>query len=182
MPKRHTRHAIKQLPKLWLMTDERFGDRLLPSIAALPRGSGIIFRHYSLEREARRALFEAVHRMARSKRHMLIVAGDAGIARLRRVDGYHGRQQAKRLHTAPAHSLREAIAAERLGADLLFVSPVFATRSHLGEEALGRIRFGLLIRGLKTPVIALGGMTAKRARGLASMKVQGWAAIDALII
>lgn len=163
------------------MTDERLGDRLLPSIAALPRGSGIIFRHYSLDPHARRALFEAVRRIALERRHWLIVAGDAGIARASKIDGYHGRHRAKGFHTAPVHSLREAIAAQRAGANLLFVSPVFVSRSHFGESALGVVRFGLLIRRLKTPIIALGGMTATRARGLAAMKIYGWAAIDALI-
>lgn len=163
------------------MTDERFGDRLLPSIAALPRGSGIIFRHYSLDADVRRTLFEAVRRIAASKRHMLIIAGDTSIARARHTHGYHGRRQAKGFHTAPGHSVREGIAAQRTGANLLFVSPVFATRSHAGERPLGRVRFGLLIRGVKTPVIALGGMTALRARGLAAMKIYGWAAIDAFI-
>lgn len=175
------RHSLEALPKLWLMTDERFGDKLLPSIAALPRGSGIIFRHYSLDPAARRTLFEAVRRIAVSKRHWLIVAGDAGIAHASKIDGYHGRQRAKGFHTAPVHSLREAIAAQKAGAGLLFVSPVFATRSHAGARALGSVRFGLLIRGLKTPVIALGGMTKARARGLAAMKIYGWAGIDALI-
>ncbi len=181
MPKRHTRHAIKQLPKLWLMTDERFGDRLLPSIAALPRGSGIIFRHYSLDRNARRDLFEAVHRIAVSKRHWLIVAGDGSIARNTYIDGFHGRQRSKRFQTAPVHSLREAIAAQRAGADALFVSPIFATRSHEGERPLGRVRLGLLTRSLKTPIIALGGMTRSRARSLKTLGIYGWAAIDALI-
>jgi thiamine-phosphate pyrophosphorylase len=163
------------------MTDERFGERLLPSIAALPRGSGIIFRHYSLDPSARRALFEQVRRVALSKRHWLIIAGDATIARGSHFDGFHGRRQSTRFQTAPVHSVREAIAAQRAGADLLFVSPIFATRSHLGARALGRVRFGLLTRGLKTPIIALGGMTKSRTRSLKILGIYGWAAIDALI-
>jgi thiamine-phosphate pyrophosphorylase len=62
---------------------------------------------------------------------------------------------------------------------LLFVSPVFATRSHRGAKPLGRVRFGLLIRGAKRPVIALGGMDSHRARTLKQMGIYGWAAIDA---
>lgn len=163
------------------MTDERFGEGLLLSIAALPRGSGIIFRHYSLDPPARRALFEQVRRMAAAKRHWLIIAGDATIARSTHIDGFHGRQRSTRFQTAPIHSVREAIAAQRAGADLLFVSPVFPTRSHAGAPALGRVRFGLLTRGLKTPIIALGGMTKSRTRSLKKMGIYGWAAIDALI-
>jgi len=61
----------------------------------------------------------------------------------------------------------------------VFVSPVFATRSHPGARALGPIRFALMVRGLPIPVIALGGMTAKRARRLQLLGASGWAAIDA---
>ncbi|MDF7777921.1 thiamine phosphate synthase, partial [Sphingomonas sp. AOB5] len=79
------------------------------------------------------------------------------------------------LTMASAHSRREAIAAIRRGADALFVSPVFATRSHPGAPALGRVRFGLMVQGLGVPVIALGGMNARRMRGLPA---HGYAAID----
>lgn len=163
------------------MTDERFGDRLLPSIAALPRGSGIIFRHYSLDRAARRAMLKKICRIARSQQHWVIVAGDDAISRTWLTHGFHGRRRLTGFYTAPVHSIREAIAAQRAGADALFVSPVFATRSHAGEPTLGRIRFGLLVRGLKLPIIALGGMTVTRAKSLAPIKIYGWAAIDALI-
>jgi thiamine-phosphate pyrophosphorylase len=173
MRKRHS------LPKLWLMTDERLGDGLLPAIRALPKGSGIIFRHYGLEPTARRALFEAVRTIARRNRHLLLLSGNHhgwGEA------GRHGRRAARKsgIHTAPAHSIRERVAAERAGADLLFVSPVFATLSHPGASGLGRIRFGLMIRSAKRPVIALGGMDAKRARSLKTLGIYGWAAISSL--
>lgn len=157
------------LPRLWLLTDERMGDALLPAIAALPRGSGIVFRHYSLPAPERRALLAKVGRMARRCRHIMTVGGES-----------HGRRRGA--ITAPAHSLPERIAAERAGVKLLFVSPVFATRSHPGARPLGVARFGLLIRGARIPVIALGGMTKRRARALAPFKIHGWAAIDALSV
>ncbi|CAN5429707.1 hypothetical protein BH10PSE12_BH10PSE12_37780 [soil metagenome] len=85
------------------------------------------------------------------------------------------------LHSAPAHSLCEIRAAERAGADIVLVSPVFSTRSHPGAPVLGRVRFGQLARQARRPVIALGGMTAERATSLSAMTIHGWAAIDALI-
>ena len=68
-------------PRLWLMTDERLGDALLPAIVALPRSAGIIFRHYSLPPAERRALFDRVRRIARQKRLMLLLAGSPRLAR-----------------------------------------------------------------------------------------------------
>lgn len=174
MPKRQA----LSLPKIWLMTDERLGDALLPSISALPKGSGIVFRHYSLDARARAALFRKVSAIARRHRHVLVVGGPPIAAPAWYIAGRHGRVRGA--ITAPVHSRREALAAKRMGADLIFVSPVFATRSHPGVTALGRVRFGLLIRDLAMPVIALGNMNKARARGLQSMKVYGWAAISAL--
>ena len=55
------------VPRLWLMTDERLGDGLHDAVARLPAGAGIVFRHYSLPEEGRRALFEQVQQAARRK-------------------------------------------------------------------------------------------------------------------
>ena len=160
------------------MTDERLGDALLPSIAALPKGSGIVFRHYSLEVKARRTLFFAVSAVARRHRHIVVIGGPLIAAPVWLKAGRHGRVRGA--VTAPVHSRLEAIAAERAGAALLFVSPLFATRSHPRAPALGRARFGLLALNLHLPIIALGGMNKARARSLLSMKIYGWAAISAL--
>jgi thiamine-phosphate pyrophosphorylase len=173
MTKRHT------LPRLWLMTDERMGRALFASIEALPKGAGIIFRHYSLAQKERRALFEKTRRIAERKRHVLLLGGSAREARAWRADGNHSRHG--RATSAPVHSIRERVAAERRGAKLLFVSPVFSTSSHPGARPLGRVRFGIIVRGAKRPIIALGGMTQHRARGLIKFKIYGWAAISSLL-
>ena len=178
MRKRHS----PPLPTLWLMTDERMGDALLPSAAALPKGSGIIFRHYSLPTKARRALFVQVQRIAKRQRHILILADDSKTARAWKADGAHGKclTGKKMLKTRAVHSIRERIAAERAGADLMLVSPLFATTSHHGAKGIGRIGFGFMTRNAKIRVIALGGMTARRARSLKTFGIYGWAGIDAL--
>jgi thiamine-phosphate pyrophosphorylase len=175
--------ARQPLPRLWLMTDERLGERLWPALARLPRGSGIVFRHYGLESAERHRLFDKVRRIARSRRLVLVLAGTARSAAAWRADGVHARAAARvarpLLHTAPAHDARELRAARRGGADLIFLSPVFATRSHPGAGTLGPVRFGL-IAGQADDVIALGGMNARRARRMKALGSSGWAAIDAL--
>ena len=169
MPRRHP------VPRHWLMTDERMGESLWAALERLPRGSGVVFRHYGLSPAERRALFARIAKVAR-RRGLVLVR--AGAATGRGAAGTHA-QRGGGLTTWPAHSRREAIAAIRAGADALFVSPVFATRSHPGAKALGRARLGLLIRGLDVPVIALGGMDAQRAASLRPLRLHGWAAIDA---
>ncbi|WP_245942096.1 thiamine phosphate synthase [Sphingomonas gilva] len=165
------------MPRLWLMTDERMGEGLWDALARLPRGAGVVFRHYATPPAERRALFERIRRIARRRRLTLLVTGDA----LPGADGIHGRT-ARRSHgllSRPVHSRIEAIAAARAGADLIFVSPVFPTRSHPGARTLGPVRLGLMLRGIEIPAVALGGMDARGFRRLGSLRLHGWAAIDA---
>ena len=92
------------------------------------------------------------------------------------ADGVHN-QRGHGVRTASAHSLAEARGAVRRGANAVFVSPVFATQSHPGGAALGVKRAERIARAVRVPVIALGGMDARRFRGLRGF--YGWAAIDA---
>lgn len=165
------------LPRLWLMTDVRMGEALWTALGRLPRGAGVVFRHYQLPPRERAALFARVSQVARRRRLVLLVAG----APLPGGDGRHGPRArgGGGLATRPAHHRRDLIAARRARVDAVFASPVFATRSHPGAPALGRVRFGLLVRDSGVPVVALGGMNARRAKGLARFGIHGWAAIDA---
>ena len=165
------------LPRLWLMTDERLGDALMPALGRLPPGAGIVFRHYSLPERARQALFDEVAALARRRGQMLLLAGPSQEAAAWGADGSHGRGPGAGLRSAPVHGLAEIRAAERDGADLLFLSPVFATRSHAEAQPLGPARFNLLARRTRLPVIALGGVNALRAKILRG--AYGWAGIDA---
>ena len=169
------------LPRLWLMTDERVGEGLWDALARLPRGSGVIFRHYTAT--DRRALFGQVRTITRRRGLVLLLAGSPREAAAWRADGAHGRSPHLRtvrplLRTAPAHDARE-LAKGRAHAVLL--SPVFATHSHPGGRILGPIRFATLARLSEAPVIALGGMDARRFRHLARLGAYGWAGIDAFL-
>ena len=168
--------ASQPLPRLWLMTDERQSDRLLDAVARLPEGAGIVFRHYSLPEVARRDLFD---RVRAAHPGLLLLAGPADEAKRWGADGSHGRGPGRGLRSAPVHDYAEIRAAERDGAALLFLSPVFATRSHPGTKPLGIPNFAWLTRRTRLPVIALGGMNVERGKRLASFGAYGWAGIDA---
>ena len=170
-------------PKIWLMTDARFGEDLLPAIRRLPVGSGVIFRHYHLAPDEQRALFGAVRRICRRRGHMLVIAGTEIMALRWHADGFHGRSGQSRSHlprTAPVHDRAELREALRNRADLLFISPLFSTASHPGGRPLGRLAFNALAKQCGSAgVIALGGMDYARAQTLNQRLVHGWAAIDA---
>jgi len=165
------------LPRLWLMTDERLGERLFEALANLPQGGGIVFRHYGLAETERRVLFDQVKAVAQARHQLLLLAGPAAQASEWGADGSHGRGPGRGLRSAPAHDLAEMLAADRAGADLIFLSPVFQTRSHPGAATLGPADFNRLALRTNRPVIAVGGMNALRARRL--REAYGWAGIDA---
>lgn len=176
MPGRHP-----PLPRLWLMTDERIGD-LPGAVARLPRGSGIVFRHHATDGRARRALFRRVRRIASARGLVLILADTPAVARDWGAQGAHHRSplNSRGLRTMAVHDRRELSIAIRAKADLIFVSPVFSTRSHPDARPLGARRLGLMIGDARARTVALGGMTAERFRRLRGLKLHGWAAIDAL--
>lgn len=159
------------LPKLWLLSDARNDARLEQALRRLPRGSGFVFRHYHLPPAERRARYETLRRLCRARGIMVALAGSPGEAGRWRADASYG----ARGTIATAHSQRELRRAG--GARAAMLSPVYPTRTHPGAATLGAVRFLLLARRSPVPVIALGGMTTKRARALGGGP---WAAIDGL--
>lgn len=79
---------------------------------------------------------------------------------------------------ASCHSLAEAEAAERGGADYLFFGPVFATPGKLGfGPPQGIARLAEICRGVKIPALAIGGITAGNAAECFRSGAAGIAAI-----
>ena len=169
MPRRYP----PTLPTRWLMTDERMGAGLWRALRRMPRGGGVVFRHYATPIGERRQLFRRVRAVAQARDLLLVRAGAVPLAG---EQGAH-RHRGAGLVTWPVHDRQEARAARRHGAALVFISPVFATRSHPGAPALGARRARALASVSSGVRIALGGMDERRYRTLAGF--DGWAAIDA---
>ncbi|MDT0506728.1 thiamine phosphate synthase [Novosphingobium sp. MMS21-SN21R] len=178
MAKRQTNKRATA-PRIILLSDARNDAVLERALARLPRGSALVFRHYHLAQAERRARFLTLKRAAKARGIRMIGARvPAGWG----ADGVYGVASEfsgnPGLKLATAHTLAEIGAAKRAGANAVLLSPVFATRSHPGAKVLGPVRFLLLARRSALPVIALGGMTVRRA---ARIPVHGWAAIDGLV-
>lgn len=167
--------ARQPLPLLWLLSDERNDAALESALRVLPEGSGFVFRHYHLASDIRRARYEELRNLARALGHLTILAGEEDW----HSDGRYGAKPASNsaVHLATAHDREELLAAWAAGADGVFLSPVFATRSHPGASPLGVTRFFQLAAQVDIPVIALGGMTRERAM---THGIDRWGAIDGL--
>ncbi len=177
-----------------LVTDEARLPDPAPIVERLPRGTWVLLRHYGWPQ--REALARHLAAIARRRGLVLLVAGadwrlavkvGAGgvhlpenVARRQCLAGLRLWLRTGRLLTIAAHSPAGLARAAAYGADAALLSPVFPTASHPGAPVIGAARFALWARGVRLPVLALGGMTAKRARQLHF--AAGWAAIGAFLV
>lgn len=186
IPRHKNSMTNRVLPATWLMTDPRLGDSMLRAIQRLPFGSGVIFRHYHLDNQVRRVLFNTVRVICRRRGHMIFLAGDARTAKAWGADGVHGNGNARphrvMMQSASVHNHREIAKARRNKADIMLLSHCFTTTTHPGIRPLGAVRFKqLALLCGKSKVIALGGMTRPRSMMMDGQIIYGWAGIDAFI-
>lgn len=182
--------APRRLPALFFVTDpDRIPD---PAVVArrLPRGTGVILRHFGRPegRRQARALAEA----AAEGGLVLLIAADPELAAAVGAAGVHlpeariGEAAAVRtgwpewLVTAAAHGRAGLRRAARAGADAALLAPVFATASASGRPPLGARRFARLVAKAQLPVYALGGVAPLKAWRLARSNASGLAAVGAL--
>jgi thiamine-phosphate pyrophosphorylase len=181
MPKRQP--ALPSIwPNVWLVSDARNDAALERILRRLPRGSGLIFRHYHLGQAERRQRFAKLKRLARSRGHAVALSANTAEARRWGADALYGSPRSLArgpalIRLVTAHSLRELAQAMRARADAILLSPVYPTRSHPGQTALGPVKFRLLAARAQVPIIALGGMNPRRARQIGAAR---WAAVDGL--
>lgn len=161
------------------MTDPRMDGRLMDIIRRLPEGAGVIFRHGELDRRERLRLGMTVAREAARRGLVLGVAGDVALARQLGAELVHNPRQHPGLmpHSRSVHNEVEARRARRTGTAVVFVSPVYPTRSHPGRVALGRVEAIRLATIAGGAAIALGGMDEERFAALGD-RFHGYAAID----
>lgn len=167
------------VPRLWLMTDARIAGALHHIIAKLPPRSAVVVRPYALGDRAGERQMRRLRKIARAKRHLLLLAGRGDARAYDGRHGFGGRMNGRPL-SAPVHDRREAARARRAGVAVVMISPVFPTRSHEDARPIGRRGFRLLAAQAGGHAIALGGMDAARFRYLRFDGAHGWAGIDAM--
>jgi thiamine-phosphate pyrophosphorylase len=163
------------------MTDERIGEELWTAIDRLPRKAGIVFRHYLTPPHERATLAGRIADICRPRGLVLAIASDIELARTLKADLVHNPPEPPNdlPFSRAVHSLEEAREAKAAGAALVFVSPVYPTRSHPGRTPLSRPAALRIAKAAGVPAIALGGMDARKSARLEREGFYGWAGIDA---
>jgi thiamine-phosphate pyrophosphorylase len=177
----------RPLPNAFFLTDPVRTPDPAAIVRRLPRGMGVIWRHYG---EARRlATGLALARLCRRRGLLLLVSADPELATRIGADGVHWPERIVTgvrphapgmIETGSAHSRAAIARAAQLGLDAVLLSPVFPSRSPSAGEAIGALRFRGLARTAPIPVYALGGVDASNA-ARAMRHAAGWAAIDGVV-
>lgn len=136
----------------------------------------VIFRHDELPPAEREKTARKAMAIAHAKGHLFLMARKS----LPGADGTHGITQSDGIVSMAVHAQDEALKANRSGADLGFVSPVFRTRSHPDAAGLGPADAARLARTLACPAFALGGVTAQNYERLLGGPFVGIGAIGAI--
>ena len=179
------------LPAVFLMTDEGRLPTPDDTVSRLPRGSGVVLRHYG--DPARDRVAVRIIALCR-RRGLLLLVGKSW--RLAARIGAHGLhlpahmaaaglspgarlwiQRRKALLTVAAHNSKGLRHAGKIAATAAFLSPIFYTLSHPDRQPLGPVRCAAMVRNAKVAVIALGGVTEKKFTALRGTGCTGIAGI-----
>ncbi|MEI6159561.1 MAG: thiamine phosphate synthase [Roseococcus sp.] len=181
---RRGRSAIPHpCPPIWLLSDPIRLPDPSPLLHGLPPGSAVLLRGATAEVAARVAW------ACRVRGLVLLISGQGRLA-LRLGAGLHLPDRAPtrdllpfllnrrgKLVSAAVHGRVGLARARRMKADVVLVSPAFATASHPGAPGLGPLRWAALARAAGRPAVALGGMSARAMRRLPRGLAAGWAGI-----
>ena len=177
-----------RVPPMLLFTDPDRTPRPWEIAAAMPAGSGVVYRHFGSGHALETA--ERLRAVTQARGMALLIGLDAGLADRVGADGVHlpertlsaayalsGRRPDWIL-TGAVHSVQAALAARDL--DAVVLSPIFpaggvsAAKPALGLDVLAEATGGL------TRVIALGGVAAANAGMLQGSGAYGIAAIGSV--
>jgi thiamine-phosphate pyrophosphorylase len=120
---------------------------------------------------------------------LLLVNGLLEVALAAEADGVHLPEDAAPVERPregflvgrSVHSLKAARRAEAEGADYLIAGPVYETRSHPGREPAGLALIEEVARSVRTPTLAIGGVTAERVDEVVRAGASGVAVISAIL-
>lgn len=178
-----TRPVSNALPTLWFFTDPVRTPDPVAIARSLPRGAGVVYRHFGADQ--REAVAETLRRV---RGIVLLIGADDALATHVGADGVHlpeplahraaalKRRRPAWIVTAAAHSA--AALRRAAGADAAVLSPVFVSRSESAGAALGLARATRMAMAAPLPVIGLGGVTRSRADELLRRGFAGAAGVD----
>lgn len=191
-----SKEEIKKSMCLYAVTDSMWlGNRTLPEVVKEALEGGATFlqiREKNLAYPEFVKLATEVKAVTDAYHIPYVVDDDVELAKEIDADGVHIGQSDLALVEArrvlgpdkiigvSAHSVAEAIEAERNGADYLGVGSVFTTSTKLDAEAVSKATLKEICEAVSIPVVAIGGIQKDNMLQLKGTKVDGVAVVSAI--
>ncbi len=191
-----SKEEIKKSMCLYAVTDSMWlGNRTLPEVVKEALEGGATFlqiREKNLVYPEFVKLATEVKAVTDAYHIPYVVDDDVELAKEIDADGVHIGQsdlvlvEARRvlgpdkIIGVSAHSVAEAIEAERNGADYLGVGSVFTTSTKLDAEAVSKAALKEICEAVSIPVVAIGGIQKDNMLQLKGTKVDGVAVVSAI--
>lgn len=173
------------LPTAWFFTDLTSVPNPVDVIKSLPSDIGVVIRDYRLKDRATYAAEIVILCQAQSR--PVLIGADASLALQLNANGVHWPRWAKvkpypgLFQSYAVHNAHELLRAKKCRADIIFLSPIFKTKSHVGERPMGLPRLRRYVRRTSIPAYALGGIDARTLRRLRGLPLAGFAGISCFL-
>ncbi len=193
---RYTKEDIRNAMQLYAVTDSSWlNGRTLPMVVEEAIRGGATFiqlREKNLSKDAMLALAREVKSVTDRYRIPYVINDDVEIAKRVDADGVHIGQQDTALTEArkilgpdkiigvSAHTVEEALTAEKNGADYLGVGAVFGTSTKQDAGALPMETLRAICNAVTIPVVAIGGIHAGNLLQLKGTGIAGVAVVSAI--
>lgn len=176
--------------KVYFITDSRFGKHEILAEKALKGGvRAIQFREKNMSSREMYYTAKGLRKLTRDYDALLFINDRVDIALAVDADGVHvGKEDLPAFAIreffngyigVTARSVEEAREVERY-ADYLGVGPVFETRTKQGLKPIGVKKLEEIVKAVKIPVIAIGGINSKNAEIVFKAGVAGIAVVSAI--
>ncbi len=185
--------SIKERLKLYVITDRRFKDEILSAREALEGGAtSIQMRIKDASTKEMVEIGKKLRKITEEYGALFFVNDRVDVAMAVEADGVQVgsddmpisvvRKIAPDLIVgASVYDLDSAINAEREGADYLGVGAVFPTDTKKDARYLGLDGLKAILKVIKIPVVAIGGITHENVREVLKLGVSGIAVISAIL-
>lgn len=166
------------------------GDHIKIAGEACEGGAKVIqYRDKNSTRQEMLEIADAIRKITKECDSLFIVNDFLDIALSSGADGVHLGQDDIPIKRAreitpdsfiigiSTHSLEQALAAEKAGADYIGIGPVFATPTKESYAPIGLSVVGEVIRGVNIPAVAIGGIKIENISELAEIGVRNVAMV-----
>ena len=181
----------KNLPIMFFFTDrKRIGD-VCAVVETLPKNTAIIIREYDLSFDDRYIFAQKISALAKQKGLKILVGKDWELAKKLAADGVHfsdldqdfmiPKNHQNMILSYSCHHSSSIQKAEKLNADLVFYSPIFASKSHLDEKPAGVDKLRQFVAKSSLPTYALGGINEENIRLLTNTGIAGIGGISMFV-